>query len=111
MATKKLYRSKNGKIFGVCEGFAQWKDLPVSWVRFGVVIVSLCTAIVPCAALYVLAAFLLPENPYEEGNGESSYHQYRYTPDAEDLKSDQKPNDKEAEWDNRFYSGMNKENK
>ncbi|MDR1626496.1 MAG: PspC domain-containing protein, partial [Spirochaetia bacterium] len=30
----KWYRSRHGIIFGVCQGFAEWKDLSVGMIRF-----------------------------------------------------------------------------
>ncbi len=65
MATKKLYRSKYGQVFGVCQGLADWRDLPVGPVRLIVLIATICTGIFPGVAIYLLAALLIPANPYE----------------------------------------------
>jgi phage shock protein PspC (stress-responsive transcriptional regulator) len=47
MATKKLYRSKHGEVFGVCQGIADWRDLPVGPVRLIVLLAIVFTGIFP----------------------------------------------------------------
>ncbi|MFA6689360.1 MAG: PspC domain-containing protein [Sphaerochaetaceae bacterium] len=65
MATKKLYRSKHGEVFGVCQGIADWRDLPVGPVRLIVLLAIVFTGIFPGVAIYLLAALVIPANPYE----------------------------------------------
>ena len=43
MATRKLYRSNYGEIFGVCKGCAQWRDLPDGGVRLVVILIAVFT--------------------------------------------------------------------
>lgn len=115
MATKRLYRSKHGEIFGVCKGIAQWRDLPEGSVRLAVIILACCTAIVPCLVIYCILGFLLPVNPYEdEDDPRNSKHTYYYNPEPDDFvnsKSDSEASEryerrkKENEWDSRFNSG------
>ena len=116
MATKRLYRSKYGEIFGVCKGFAQWRDLPEGAVRLTVVLIAIFTAVVPCLIIYAILGFLLPVNPYEdETSSENSKHTYYYNPEPDDFvsssKSDFDANEryermkKENEWDSKFSSG------
>ncbi len=65
MATKKLYRSKFGQVFGVCQGIADWRELPVGPVRLIVLLAVVFTGIFPGVAIYLLAALFIPANPYE----------------------------------------------
>lgn len=114
MATKRLYRSKNGEIFGVCKGIAQWKDFSVDAVRLVFILVAVFTAIFPCLVIYAILGFILPVNPYEEEEGKSSKkskHEYYYNPESEDFASTGEASEqeerkkKENDWDSRFYSG------
>lgn len=77
MATKKLYRSKYGQVFGVCQGLADWRDLPVGPVRLIVLLATIFTGIFPGVAIYLLAALFIPANPYETerpAGGRSDWH-------------------------------------
>lgn len=114
MATKRLYRSKNGEIFGVCKGIAQWKDFSVDAVRLIFVLVAIFTAVFPCLVIYAILGFILPVNPYEEEEKASkkSKHRYYYNPEPEDFTSantqateEEERKKKESDWDSRFYSG------
>ena len=58
-----LYRSRNGILFGVCKGLAQYFDLSVFWTRVVAVIVLICTGLWPVAGLYLLAALLMKPEP------------------------------------------------
>lgn len=119
MATKRLYRSKHGEIFGVCKGIAQWRDLPEGYVRLAAIIITVCTAFVPCVVIYSILGFLLPVNPYEdEEDPRNSKHTYYYNPQPDDFVDSSKASadaadaneryerrKKENEWDSRFNSG------
>jgi phage shock protein C len=91
MATRKLYRSNYGEIFGVCKGFAQWRDLPVGGVRLVVILIAVFTAVFPCLIAYVILGIFMPANPderpskadengdgnnYRRGSGSRSGHFY-----------------------------------
>jgi len=116
MATKRLYRSPRGKIFGVCTGLAEWRDLPPDPVRLIVFLVVLATGIFPGALIYLLAALMIPMNP------EGSYDSTIYTNDAPDSseeelkaeyerlkrkveKMESEMFNKERDWDDRFHQG------
>ncbi len=115
MATKRLYRSKNGEIFGVCKGIAQWKDFSVDAVRLVFILVAIFTAVFPCLVIYAILGFFLPVNPYEEEDkkaSKKSKHRYYYNPEPEDFTSantqateEEERKKKESDWDSRFYSG------
>ncbi len=109
MATKRLYRSKNGDIFGICKGIAQWKDFPVDYVRLAFILIAVFTAIFPCIIIYCVLAFILPVNPYEEEEGDNGSKKYKlnpedYTCSTEDSEQEERKK-KENDWDSRFYSG------
>ncbi|MFA7107551.1 MAG: PspC domain-containing protein [Sphaerochaetaceae bacterium] len=74
MATKKLYRSKNGMFLGVCKGIAEWKDFPVGTVRLVFLVLLFFAKGFPIVAVYLILALILPVNsgqteedkPFEE---------------------------------------------
>ncbi len=114
MATKRLYRSKNGEIFGVCKGIAQWKDFSVDAVRLVFILVAIFTAVFPCLIIYAILGFILPVNPFEEEEGNNtkkSKNKYYYNPEPEDFVSSNETTEekerkkRESDWDSRFYSG------
>jgi len=111
MATKKLYRSRDGKIFGICQGLADWKDLPVKPLRLIVAISIIATSVFPGVLIYALMALIIPLEP--------SYSK-RYSSDQESMRSwyenlkrkvenmEDQIFDKEADWDQRFNDKQNK---
>ncbi len=74
MATKRLYRSPRGKVFGVATGLAEWRDLPADPVRLIVFLSILFTGFFPGALIYLGAALIIPMNP--EVNGRTEYHRH-----------------------------------
>jgi phage shock protein C len=63
MATTKLYRARTGKVFGVCQGIADWRDLPVDILRAIAAIAILATGVFPGLLVYALLALFLPLEP------------------------------------------------
>ena len=61
---KKLYRSRTDKkVCGVCGGLGKYFDIDPTLVRLGVV---LGTLFIGCGLLaYIIAALVIPEEPYE----------------------------------------------
>ena len=59
---KKLFRSKNNKkICGVCGGLAKYFNMDPTIVRLVAVVLTLAGG---CGVLaYIIAAFIIPENP------------------------------------------------
>ena len=120
MATRRLYRSRNGEILGVCKGIAEWRDYPVDTIRLIVILIAIFTAIAPVLIAYFIIGLILPVNPYEEGDGSRSYQDgrkqkrgktYYYTPEPDDFVSSEAKAEadeeferrkKESDWDNRF---------
>lgn len=61
---KKLYRSQtNRQLCGVCGGLADYINLDATVVRLLVIVIGLCTAIVPLLLFYIIAAVVIPEDP------------------------------------------------
>jgi len=71
MAQDRLYRSRHGMIFGICQGIADWRDLPVGYIRLGLVVAFVMTGFFPVGVLYIAAGLLLPVEPRE---GRSDYY-------------------------------------
>jgi phage shock protein C len=114
MATKKLYRSPRGKIFGVCTGIAEWRDLPVDPVRLIVFITVMVTGFFPGAAIYLLAALVIPmnpdsgpyasrENPKDQTDEDLKEEYERLKRKVENMEND--IFNKERDWDDRFHQG------
>ena len=58
-----LYRSRNGVIFGVFKGLADYFDFSVYWLRAIVIIALIFTGFWPILGLYILAALLMKSDP------------------------------------------------
>jgi phage shock protein C len=74
-----LYRSRQGKILGVCRGIAEYFDVQVKWVRIIAVIALIFTGFWPAVAIYLLAAYLMkpePVLPMENEAEEEFYNSY-----------------------------------
>jgi phage shock protein C len=74
-----LYRSRNGVLFGVCRGLADYFNFKVFWVRCIAVAVLLLTGIWPLAGIYILAALLMKPEPVlslQSEDEEEFYHSY-----------------------------------
>ncbi len=63
----RLYRSRDGMIFGVCKGLADYWNLRVGWVRVIAVAILLCTGIFPIVVVYLVAALLMKPEPFGLG--------------------------------------------
>ena len=120
MATKQLYRSRRGKIFGVCQGIADWRDLPVDLLRAIVAVSILVTGIFPGVIIYALVALFMPLEPgygtqYEESETFSRSNHEGFARTREDLRQtfenlkrkvegmEEEIFDKERDWDQRFH--------
>ncbi|HNX04179.1 MAG TPA: PspC domain-containing protein [Opitutales bacterium] len=58
-----LYRSRNGKIFGVFQGIADATELDAYWMRVIAVIILFFSGIFPILILYIAAALLMKPEP------------------------------------------------
>lgn len=76
---KGLYRSRNGVIFGVCLGIANYLDVSVFWTRVIAVLILFFTGIWPILGLYILAALLMkpaPVVPFQSPEDAEFYSSY-----------------------------------
>ncbi|MCF7953162.1 MAG: PspC domain-containing protein [Spirochaetales bacterium] len=60
---KKLFRSRDGVIWGVCRGLAEWMDVPVGAMRLIWLAVFVFSGFFPIVAVYAIAALLMPVEP------------------------------------------------
>jgi phage shock protein C len=58
---RKLTRSKDKIIAGVCSGMANYFGLETSLVRVGFVLIGFITAFVPLTLVYLVMWFVIPE--------------------------------------------------
>lgn len=58
-----LYRSRNGIIFGVCRGVAEYFDFSVFWARMIAVVLLFLTGLWPLVGIYIVAALLMKPEP------------------------------------------------
>jgi phage shock protein C len=61
--SQKLYRSRNGMIFGVCRGLSDYFDLSLAWIRIGFVVAFAFTLFFPTGLIYLCLALLLKKQP------------------------------------------------
>jgi len=61
--SQKLYRSRDGMIFGVCKGVAEHLGFSVFWTRVIAVAALLFTGLWPVTGLYILGALLMKPEP------------------------------------------------
>ncbi|MBD3422158.1 MAG: envelope stress response membrane protein PspC [Chitinivibrionales bacterium] len=71
-----FYRSRRGMIMGVCKGLAERYDLPVVWVRIGVVVLALFTQIFPVLIAYMIFAIVLKPQPLIPLSNEDEHEFY-----------------------------------
>ncbi|MDQ3014978.1 MAG: PspC domain-containing protein [bacterium] len=61
---KKLYRSRTHKVFaGICGGMADYFSMDVTIIRLLWVLGILFTGIFPGVIIYIIAIFVIPEQP------------------------------------------------
>ena len=81
----KMFRSREGKILGVCQGIADYTGFAVKYIRIAVVITAVFTGGWAVLA-YIAAAFLIPvKRPegYENKGFKENFEDFR--DDAEDF--------------------------
>lgn len=112
--TARLYRSRNGMLFGVCQGIADWKGINAGYVRLTLVILTVFTGFFPFGLLYLLAAFFLPAEPacgdresrtwYRSGVRKGFYDLRQEFDEMSSRfnRTDRNDYSRERDWDNRF---------
>lgn len=58
---KKLTKSKDKKLGGVCAGLAEYFGVDVTWMRLGWAILSLCSAAFPGLLVYFVFWLIMPD--------------------------------------------------
>ena len=58
---KKLTKSKDKKLGGVCAGLAEYFGVDVTWMRLGWAILSLCSAAFPGLLVYFVVWLIMPD--------------------------------------------------
>ena len=118
---RRLYRSRNGVIFGVCRGVADYFDFSAFWIRAIVIGVFICTGFWPIIGIYILAALLMKAEPTieiggDQPGGDGKAYAYSQNDPAESLKRkwrhlenrirrmEDKVTSREYDWNNRFFS-------
>ena len=74
-----IYRSRNGVVFGVCRGLAEYFDFSVFWARAIAAIFLLVTGFWPAIGLYLIATLLMkpaPVIPLETDAEQEFYDSY-----------------------------------
>lgn len=87
----KLYRARDGRLLGVCKGLARYLDVPVTWVRLGVVLLAVFSGVWPVIGAYILAGFLLrPEPALAPGNDDERDFYSRFAADKKSGREELK---------------------
>ncbi len=63
---KKLYKSTDKKIDGVCAGIAEYFNIDTTLVRLVYALITVFSLGFPCVVLYIIAAFVMPRKPFPE---------------------------------------------
>lgn len=97
--TKRLYKSQNRMIAGVCAGLAEYFNFDPTIVRliFVVLLFALWAVIIPA---YIIGMIIIPDRPF------SSNDQYRY---GEDMKSANDYDRSDDDFDKYFKKGSDEE--
>lgn len=69
MATKKLTRSTNKILAGVCGGIAEYFDADPTLVRVGYAVLTLFCAAFPGILLYIILMLVMPEKSQDTNDG------------------------------------------
>lgn len=62
---KKLTKSRNKSLAGVCAGIAEYFNLDPTLVRVAYVLISFCSTGFPGLLLYIILALIMPEKEAE----------------------------------------------
>ena len=76
---RRLYRSRDGVIFGVCKGFSDYFDFNVFWIRVICVILLFLSGLWPIMGIYILASLIMkpePVSPIETEDEQEFYDSY-----------------------------------
>ena len=103
------YRSESGIFLGLCKGLAEWRDIPVFWVRFALIAISVFTATFPIAIIaYIVMGFIIPRAPKsaewkQEAPKTRSVKQMLDALERRTRRVEEAVINRENDWDRRFY--------
>lgn len=63
---KKLYKSTDKKIDGVCAGIAEYFEIDPTVVRVAYALITLFTAVFGGIAVYIILAIVMPRRPFPD---------------------------------------------
>lgn len=58
---KKLMKSNNKMLFGVCAGIGEYFEVDPTLIRLGYVLLSFCSAGFPGLIFYIILALIIPQ--------------------------------------------------
>lgn len=62
---KRLTKSADKMLAGVCGGIADYYDIDSTLVRIGFVLITFMTAVVPVVVLYIIMGCVMPKSQFE----------------------------------------------
>lgn len=62
---KRLTKSADKMLAGVCGGIADYYDIDSTLVRIGFVLIVFMTAVVPVVVLYIIMSCVMPKSQFE----------------------------------------------
>ncbi len=77
---KKLYKSTDKKLDGVCAGIAEYFEIDPTIVRLIYALVTLFTAVGTGIIIYIILAVVIPRRPFPE----YQYNEFQDNPNNED---------------------------
>lgn len=118
---KEIYRSRHGKIFGVCQGVANYFGISAFWIRIIFVTLFIFSGFFPFGFLYIAAAIIMKKEPrlyrydsesefeYNENQDWFSFREKLYAVKNKFDNLNQRVNrmedivtDRENDWERRF---------
>lgn len=118
---KGLYRSRNGAVFGVCRGLAEYFDFSVFWVRLIAVAALIFSGLWPAVGIYLIAALIMkpePAIPFDSEGERAFYDRFAssrreaahglkrrfHDLDARIRRMEDVVTSREYDWDRRLHS-------
>lgn len=100
------HRSEKGIFLGICKGLAEWRDVPVFWIRFAMVALTIFTFPLPIF-IYIFLAFITPKARKDGWTPKNSeYRTVNQTLDSLERRTRRVEDavvNRETDWDRRFH--------
>ena len=74
---RRLYRSRDGMVFGVCQGLADYSELSVFWLRVILIAAFIFSGFFPVVFLYLIAAIIMKLEPVHPVNSDDDLEFYQ----------------------------------